>query len=179
MNQAIEQGRGSEWAAINAEFQARRDELVDWVGKINSVLRWIPGVDYVSANGLGLVFGAETGFLIETDPDTVCGPDIAFVRQERIPADLGTAVNIVAMVFGMPRALFPAIAVGLFLLVVVWASDIGAYVAGRLLGGPKLAVVSTDGDVIGHEYRTTDLLLLPGGDRQEGLRDMIAARLGD
>lgn len=27
----------------------------------------------------------------------------------------------------------------LFLLAVVWASDIGAYAAGRLLGGPKLA----------------------------------------
>lgn len=27
----------------------------------------------------------------------------------------------------------------LFLLVVVWASDIGAYIAGRLVGGPKLA----------------------------------------
>ena len=27
----------------------------------------------------------------------------------------------------------------LFLLLVVWASDIGAYLAGRLVGGPKLA----------------------------------------
>ena len=27
----------------------------------------------------------------------------------------------------------------LFLLLVVWASDIGAYAAGRLIGGPKLA----------------------------------------
>ena len=27
----------------------------------------------------------------------------------------------------------------LFLVLVVWASDIGAYVAGRLVGGPKLA----------------------------------------
>jgi phosphatidate cytidylyltransferase len=33
----------------------------------------------------------------------------------------------------------------LFLVVVVWASDIGAYVAGRLLGGPKLAPAISPG----------------------------------
>ncbi|HEY2253633.1 MAG TPA: Uma2 family endonuclease [Planctomycetaceae bacterium] len=41
---------------------------------------------YVTANGLGLVFGAETGFLIATRPDTVLAPDIAFVSARRIPA---------------------------------------------------------------------------------------------
>ncbi len=33
----------------------------------------------------------------------------------------------------------------LFLVVVVWASDIGAYLAGRLLGGPKLAPAISPG----------------------------------
>ncbi len=33
----------------------------------------------------------------------------------------------------------------LFLILVVWASDIGAYVAGRLLGGPKLAPAISPG----------------------------------
>jgi Uma2 family endonuclease len=33
---------------------------------------------------LGEVFAAETGFLIERDPDTVRGPDVAFVRAERL-----------------------------------------------------------------------------------------------
>jgi Uma2 family endonuclease len=41
----------------------------------------------VKANKLGIVFGAEGGFLIGRDPDTVRAPDIAFVRRERIPAD--------------------------------------------------------------------------------------------
>ncbi|MCA1849912.1 MAG: Uma2 family endonuclease [Acidobacteria bacterium] len=40
---------------------------------------------HVKANNLGMVFGAETGFKIATDPDTVRAPDIAFVRRERIP----------------------------------------------------------------------------------------------
>src|SRR6056297_1392569 len=30
---------------------------------------------------LGVVFAAETGFLIETDPDTVLAPDVAFVSR--------------------------------------------------------------------------------------------------
>jgi len=42
---------------------------------------------HVKANNLGIVFGAETGFKIETDPDTVLAPDIAFVRHERIPKE--------------------------------------------------------------------------------------------
>lgn len=40
----------------------------------------------VAANHLGLVFGAETGFLIATKPDTVLAPDIAVVSARRIPA---------------------------------------------------------------------------------------------
>jgi Uma2 family endonuclease len=40
---------------------------------------------YVKANQLGRVFGAETGFKLASDPDTVRALDIAFVRRERIP----------------------------------------------------------------------------------------------
>jgi len=39
---------------------------------------------HVKANKLGVVLGAETGFKIESNPDTVLAPDIAFVRQERV-----------------------------------------------------------------------------------------------
>jgi Uma2 family endonuclease len=39
---------------------------------------------FVKAHGLGVVFGAETGFKITSDPDTVRAPDLAFVRRERI-----------------------------------------------------------------------------------------------
>lgn len=39
---------------------------------------------YVKRNGLGVVYGAETGFQIERNPDTVLGPDIAFVRKDRV-----------------------------------------------------------------------------------------------
>jgi Uma2 family endonuclease len=41
---------------------------------------------HVHAAGLGVTVGAETGFLIATDPDTVRAPDAAFVRRERAEA---------------------------------------------------------------------------------------------
>ena len=41
---------------------------------------------HVKSHGLGVVCGAETGFKLASDPDTVRAPDVAFVRRERIPA---------------------------------------------------------------------------------------------
>src|SRR3972149_1026687 len=41
---------------------------------------------FVSGKGLGVVLGAETGFRIARDPDTVRAPDVAFVRSDRVPA---------------------------------------------------------------------------------------------
>lgn len=40
---------------------------------------------WASANNAGWV-GVESGFLIATNPDTVRGPDIAFVKADRIPS---------------------------------------------------------------------------------------------
>lgn len=40
---------------------------------------------FVKAHRLGTVFGAETGFKIASNPDTVRAPDVAFVRRGRIP----------------------------------------------------------------------------------------------
>jgi Uma2 family endonuclease len=50
---------------------------------------------FVKAHDLGVVFGAETGFKIASEPDTVRAPDLAFVRRERIPAG------------GIPRGFWP------------------------------------------------------------------------
>ena len=63
----------------------------------------------------------------------------AMCRRRPVPLTLGVvyaaaglvALWLVRLDFGT-RGLF-------FVLVVVWCSDIGAYVAGRLLGGPRLA----------------------------------------
>jgi Uma2 family endonuclease len=42
---------------------------------------------HVKTNNLGVCCGAETGFKIASDPDTVRAPDLAFVSRERIPED--------------------------------------------------------------------------------------------
>ncbi len=46
--------------------------------------------NHVEPKGLGLVFAAETGFILARNPDTVRAPDVAFVQQGRIqsPQDL-------------------------------------------------------------------------------------------
>lgn len=56
---------GSEHGAIAAEMAA--------------VLR-----DFVKPRRLGIVLGAETGFRISTDPDTVLAPDVAFIVAGRV-----------------------------------------------------------------------------------------------
>ena len=47
---------------------------------------------HIEANDLGLYFGAEAGFKIASDPDTVRAPDLAFVSRERIP-EIGIPKN--------------------------------------------------------------------------------------
>jgi len=50
---------------------------------------------FVRLHRLGVVVGAETGFLLERDPDTVLAPDIGFVSQARIDAG------------GIPKSFYP------------------------------------------------------------------------
>ena len=53
-------------------------QVTSWVGHLL--------LEHVSAHGLGVVVGAETGFVLARDPDTVRAPDAAFVRAERVTA---------------------------------------------------------------------------------------------
>jgi Uma2 family endonuclease len=41
-------------------------------------------VRVVTANQLGAVYAAETGFILRRNPDTVRAPDVAFIRQQRV-----------------------------------------------------------------------------------------------
>ena len=43
---------------------------------------------HVRAGDLGLVLSGDAGFKLATNPDTVRGADIAFVRRERLPDPL-------------------------------------------------------------------------------------------
>ena len=48
-----------------------------WIGRIVST--------YILDQDLGFSFGAEAGFIIGRNPDTVRAPDFAFVRKDRVP----------------------------------------------------------------------------------------------
>lgn len=71
-----------------------RYELIKGVLKVMSPTKPLHGVicaritvqlgRFVEEHNLGETFGAETGFLVETDPDTVLGTDAAFVSRERL-----------------------------------------------------------------------------------------------
>jgi len=39
---------------------------------------------FAEAHDLGLVFAAETGFVLARNPDTVLAPDVSFVRKDRL-----------------------------------------------------------------------------------------------
>jgi Uma2 family endonuclease len=46
---------------------------------------------HVKSQKLGKVYLAETGFKLQSNPDTVRAPDIAFIRQERVEQAASTA----------------------------------------------------------------------------------------
>jgi Uma2 family endonuclease len=50
---------------------------------------------FVRSHGMGAVVGAETGFILRRNPDTVRAPDAAFIAQARIPSG------------GLPAEYFP------------------------------------------------------------------------
>jgi len=88
-------------AAITAEelervnLPGKRTELVRGKLLVREPASWVHGDvvvnltlaigGHVKANKLGKVLGAETGFTLFRNPDTVRAPDVAFVRRERVP----------------------------------------------------------------------------------------------
>jgi len=52
-------------------------------GRIAATLAYFV-TDFVRRNRLGVVFAQDTGFKIESNPDTVRAPDVAFLAQERV-----------------------------------------------------------------------------------------------
>jgi Uma2 family endonuclease len=60
-------------------------------GRVASTAVLLLGV-HVQATGSGVTLGAETGFILATDPDTVRAPDAAFVSQTRVDA-VGTTLG--------------------------------------------------------------------------------------
>jgi Uma2 family endonuclease len=79
-----------------ASFPDKRLELIRGVlvvrepaggrhGRLAAALARLIGT-HVHDRDLGVVYGAETGFTLRREPDTVRAPDVAFIRRDRVPA---------------------------------------------------------------------------------------------
>lgn len=44
--------------------------------------------EFIRKNDLGMMFGAETGFRLARNPDTVRAPDIAFISKQHLPTEM-------------------------------------------------------------------------------------------
>ena len=58
-----------------------------WHGRVSANLTMLL-LQYAKANRLGDVY-TENGYKIETDPDTVLGPDVSFVARDRVESSDG------------------------------------------------------------------------------------------
>lgn len=129
-------GVGLEWAAI-CGFPARR-----WRGL------FVP-LAILCAAGTGLAQGAGAGLLVLLISCCAVWAAAQGSRAGGAAASLGAGViylGVAALALSLMRA-DPAVGrsnIG-FLFIVVWASDIGGYVSGRLIGGPRLAPMISPG----------------------------------
>lgn len=83
---ALPTGMGKRYELVAGELRVMSPG--GW--KHGTVISNLHGLIFNHVNGqdLGMMFGAETGFKLASDPDTVRAPDIAFVAKKNIPAPL-------------------------------------------------------------------------------------------
>jgi Uma2 family endonuclease len=80
---ALPTGMGQRYELVAGELRVmspsgwRHGEVVD------NIAYWLGS--YIREHNLGRGFGAETGFLLQRNPDTVRAPDFAFVAREHLP----------------------------------------------------------------------------------------------
>jgi Uma2 family endonuclease len=114
--------------------------------------------EYVEANNLGVVFAAETGFRLTSDPDTVRAPDAAFVSRQRIEQ------------IGMPRGYWPG-APDLAVEVVSPGdtfTEVEDKVVDWLTAGTKMVVVVNPDKRTVSVYRGASAMLLTDKDTLSG-----------
>jgi Uma2 family endonuclease len=82
---ALPTGMGKRYELVLGELREmspsgwRHGEVIDNLQAILSA--------YIRTNKLGRGFGAETGFLIQQNPDTVRAPDFAFIAAKNLPSE--------------------------------------------------------------------------------------------
>lgn len=114
---------------------------------------------YVKDHNLGEVYGAESGFIISQDPDTVRAPDVAFVRRERID----TAGEVKSYWMGAPDLAAEVVSPG------DTVSEIEDKVAEWLAAGAGMVwVVSPKLHTVTAYRSLTDIVTLTAKDKLDG-----------
>lgn len=130
---------------------------------------------HVKRNKLGNVYAAETGFKLESDPDTVRAPDIAFVRAERVQ-ETGP---LAGYRFGAPDLVVEVLSPSDRMREV--AEKVGAWLEA---GARMVWVVSPTRRSIGVYRSPTDVVvltekdMLDGGDVVPGFQILVAEIFG-
>ena len=126
-------------------------------GRVQGILHVLVG-SYVRAHGLGAVFGQDTGFKIAADPDTVRGPDLAFVDRSRVAqiprrGYAALAPDLVAEILSpedRPGEVLTKVGEWLEAGVrLVWVIDPDRWVASVYRADGSVMTVPSDGDVDG------------------------------
>jgi Uma2 family endonuclease len=75
-------GRGRRYELVHGELRT----MAAAGGRHGAIVGQTTGVlwAFLTANDLGVLFGAETGFVLERNPDHVRAPDVAFVSYARL-----------------------------------------------------------------------------------------------
>jgi Uma2 family endonuclease len=115
--------------------------------------------EHVRRHGLGQVFGAETGFRVGRNPDTVLAPDVSFIRHERV------------QVVGIPKEFFPEAPA--LIVEVVSPSDTAEEVDNKMrrwfTAGIELGwVIYPSGRTITVYCSLSDIRILSGDDTLDG-----------
>jgi Uma2 family endonuclease len=76
---------GRFWELVRGELREVSPSGIRASAVAVAISAWL--MIYVIERELGIVTGADGGFVLERDPDTVLAPDVAFIRQDHVPPE--------------------------------------------------------------------------------------------
>jgi Uma2 family endonuclease len=85
---ALPMGRGKRYELVAGELRVMSPAGWRHGSVVDNIEFWLSS--HIRKHKLGRGFGAETGFLLKRDPDTVRAPDFAFIAKDHLPEQAPT-----------------------------------------------------------------------------------------